>query len=55
MPTTIQAEKVIELREAAKRLSEETTRLQRNLERVHQLQTALADALQQWIGNGETH
>lgn len=52
MPTT---EKVIELRAAAKRLSEEAIRLQRNLERVHQLQTALVDALQQWIGSGETH
>lgn len=52
MPTS-QAEKVTELREAAKRLLEETKRLQRNLERVHQLQAALADTLQHWVGNEE--
>ena len=40
---------VVRLREAVKRLSEEAARLQRNLERVHQLQRALAVVSQKWL------
>ena len=40
------------LSEAVKRLAEEAARLQRNLARVHQLQTTLTAVTQQWVEEG---